>query len=423
MGQLGLAQSLEPARSCWPGGFVVDRTFTTRSGRTPVDSRRSNRPGPLPPTASPRRRRPVPGPDLARHVTTNSPTRGGAVLPRLWDARSCTRSAKAAADDEGHDASGAARRDDAPRPGALPGAAPSSTHSDYRRPRRLRDGAVLLDGSFYRPAGPRHPRAARLSAPQTLHCLPRGQRPRVRRPRRAYVDDPAFVDVPLDDLLSDDFATERDCTIDPAPQAGEPVRGRRRVVDTTASARRGGATRTRDQRRRNVRTTNLTVADRWGNVVRGRRDDRADGRLRDRRAGRGFLLNNRLTDFTAVCDKGRPQPISRSKRPRSSMSPTILLRHGKPFLAVGRRAARRSSPRCCRSSSTASTSASLQAVRRTPGHAAATPRGPRRARVRQAVRCRAQALGHDVVTYDDVFTGTHEIGAATGIPSSARAGC
>jgi gamma-glutamyltranspeptidase/glutathione hydrolase len=43
---------------------------------------------------------------------------------------------------------------------------------------------------------------------------------------------------------------------------------------------------------------------------------------------RGFLLNNELTDFTAVFDKDDPNRIQPGKRPRSSMSPTIVLQGG-----------------------------------------------------------------------------------------------
>ena len=50
---------------------------------------------------------------------------------------------------------------------------------------------------------------------------------------------------------------------------------------------------------------------------------------------RGFLLNNELTDFTTVYDAADPNRIQPGKRPRSSMSPTILLRGGRPVLAVG----------------------------------------------------------------------------------------
>ncbi len=54
--------------------------------------------------------------------------------------------------------------------------------------------------------------------------------------------------------------------------------------------------------------------------------------------GRGFLLNNELTDFDfAPATPGVPDPNlpAGGKRPRSSMSPTIVLRNGRPFLATG----------------------------------------------------------------------------------------
>ena len=54
--------------------------------------------------------------------------------------------------------------------------------------------------------------------------------------------------------------------------------------------------------------------------------------------GRGFLLNNELTDFNFTPTQGTakdPNLPAPGKRPRSSMAPTILLSHGKPFLATG----------------------------------------------------------------------------------------
>ena len=50
--------------------------------------------------------------------------------------------------------------------------------------------------------------------------------------------------------------------------------------------------------------------------------------------GYGFLLNNELTDFN-FDSADHPNRAGPRKRPRSSMAPTIVTRHGKPFLAVG----------------------------------------------------------------------------------------
>ncbi len=54
--------------------------------------------------------------------------------------------------------------------------------------------------------------------------------------------------------------------------------------------------------------------------------------------GYGFMLNNELTDFNPEPTQGdAPDPnlVEGGKRPRSSMAPTIVLRDGEPFLAVG----------------------------------------------------------------------------------------
>src|SRR5260370_27383135 len=50
-------------------------------------------------------------------------------------------------------------------------------------------------------------------------------------------------------------------------------------------------------------------------------------------AGRGSLLNNELTDFEAT--PGLARAPGRGKRPRSSMSPTIVLSNGRPVVALG----------------------------------------------------------------------------------------
>jgi len=49
--------------------------------------------------------------------------------------------------------------------------------------------------------------------------------------------------------------------------------------------------------------------------------------------GYGFMLNNEMTDFDAT--PGGVNQVEPGKRPRSSMSPTLLLKDGKPFMAVG----------------------------------------------------------------------------------------
>ena len=153
--------------------------------------------------------------------------------------------------------------------------------------------------------------------------------------RGAYVGDPAYVDVPLAALLDDAYAAERACLISETTALPKPLApGDPSAYDgTCASASRGGAYDDSDTE--NISTTNLTVADRWGNVVEYTLTIEQTGGSGIVVPGRGFILNNELTDFTTVYSASDPNRIQPGKRPRSSMSPTIVLRNGKPWLALG----------------------------------------------------------------------------------------
>lgn len=138
----------------------------------------------------------------------------------------------------------------------------------------------------------------------------------------------------LDALLTDGFAAERACRIDPLHAAAKPVLpgdpdGRYDACATTA----GGASTDFGKS-----TTNLTVADKWGNVVEYTLTIEQIGGNGIVVPGRGFLLNNELTDFNFTNTQGTaddPNLPGPGKRPRSSMAPTIVLRDGRPFLALG----------------------------------------------------------------------------------------
>jgi gamma-glutamyltranspeptidase / glutathione hydrolase len=152
--------------------------------------------------------------------------------------------------------------------------------------------------------------------------------------RGAYVGDPAYVDVPQKVLLDDTFAAERACAIKPKAAAIKPVAaGAVTSYDGVCPARPGeGAV---DPDTENVSTTNLTVADADGNVVEYTLTIEQTGGSGIVVPGRGFLLNNELTDFSTVYSATDPNRIQPGKRPRSSMSPTIVLKNGKPFMALG----------------------------------------------------------------------------------------
>lgn len=148
--------------------------------------------------------------------------------------------------------------------------------------------------------------------------------------RNANVGDPAFVDVPTRTLLSKRFARSRACLID--PERALPTPTAPGDLDATGCATTAPA----GQDGRGTSTTHLVTADRWGDVVSYTLTIEQTGGAGIVVPGRGFLLNNELTDFTTTgVVAGDPNQIEPGKRPRSSMAPTIVLEHGRPRLAVG----------------------------------------------------------------------------------------
>ncbi|MGW2051000.1 gamma-glutamyltransferase [Streptomyces sp. NPDC001858] len=153
--------------------------------------------------------------------------------------------------------------------------------------------------------------------------------------RGRWVGDPAFEDVPTQQLLSQSYADSRACLIKDDAVLTSPVApGDPR---NPAACNTGGTAAPTTYEGEN--TSHLTVADKWGNVVAYTLTIEQTGGSAITVPGRGFLLNNELTDFSfapakpAVHDPNLPGP---GKRPRSSLSPTIVLdRHGKPVVALG----------------------------------------------------------------------------------------
>lgn len=151
--------------------------------------------------------------------------------------------------------------------------------------------------------------------------------------RAKYVGDPRFVDVPTEALLDDVYGKERACEIDPLKAAVKPVpAGDVNDYDGTCDVA-PAAEDAKDTE--NINTTNLTVSDKWGNVVEYTLTIEQTGGSGIVVPGRGFILNNELTDFSTEYKADDPNRIQPGKRPRSSMSPTIVLKDGDPFLALG----------------------------------------------------------------------------------------
>ncbi|MFF8771107.1 gamma-glutamyltransferase [Kitasatospora sp. NPDC015120] len=229
--------------------------------------------------------------------------------------------------------------------------------------------------------------------------------------RNRWVGDPAFNDVPTKELLSARYAASRACLIRPDRALTSPVApGDPRHPAGCPDAAPAPAAEPYE----GLSTSHLTVADRWGNVVSYTLTLEQTGGSGITVPGRGFLLNNELTDFNftplfpGVPDPNLPGP---GKRPRSSLSPTIVLRDGEPLLAAG-------SPGGATIITTTlqvllgrldrglSLEQAITAPRASQRNTAATQAEP--AFLALPERTGLEALGH-------VFAATPEIGAATGV--------
>ncbi|KUO06022.1 gamma-glutamyltransferase [Streptomyces caeruleatus] len=153
--------------------------------------------------------------------------------------------------------------------------------------------------------------------------------------RGRWVGDPAFEDVPTKELLSQRYADSRECLIKDDAVLTSPVAPGDPRNPAACDARGTAAPTTYE----GDSTTHLTVADKWGNVVSYTLTIEQTGGSGITVPGRGFILNNELTDFSftpASPDVHDPNLPGPGKRPRSSMSPTIVLdRHDKPVVALG----------------------------------------------------------------------------------------
>lgn len=167
--------------------------------------------------------------------------------------------------------------------------------------------------------------------------------------RNRYLADADFADVPVAGLLDQDYAAKRAAMLHADRAAATPVEpGQPAGADAAQSfapPSEGGRSTTHFSivdRDRNVVAITSTIEQHFGSAMVV--------------PGRGFLLNNELTDFDADARDADGQLVPNApeggrrprrtalgdaaatvggKRPRSSMSPTIVLREGEPYLALG----------------------------------------------------------------------------------------
>ncbi len=136
--------------------------------------------------------------------------------------------------------------------------------------------------------------------------------------RNTYIADPDFVDVPVEGLLSDEYWRERAQLIDPGSALSTVLPGSPPGFDAS--------TRVAAKSPELVSTTHLSIVDSQGNAVS--MTTSIETAFGSRLMVDGFLLNNQLTDFSfSPVDEQRHKVANRvegSKRPRSSMSPTMV---------------------------------------------------------------------------------------------------
>src|SRR3954451_19689394 len=142
--------------------------------------------------------------------------------------------------------------------------------------------------------------------------------------RNRWLADPDKVTVPTAGLISKAYAAKRRAEIDPR-QAQSYSAGQPDGAPPGTRAAGGDANP-------NGSTTSLTVIDNAGDAVALTCTIEQTFGSAVVAPGTGFLLNNELTDFSGPGTANEPGP---GKRPRSSISPTIVADHGTPVLAVG----------------------------------------------------------------------------------------
>lgn len=151
-----------------------------------------------------------------------------------------------------------------------------------------------------------------VSHPDTVHAVIEAQK-LAFADRGQYMGDPDYVDVPVQDILSKQFAAERAklISLDKAIEGAEPGALLKDLKGNTTAfsiVDKDG----------NMVTVTQTINDFFGSVT-----------VPD---GTGIILNDEMDDFSAR--PGRANSVQAGKRPLSSMSPVLVFKNGKPFMTM-----------------------------------------------------------------------------------------
>ncbi|MEP7364316.1 MAG: gamma-glutamyltransferase [Acidobacteriota bacterium] len=176
---------------------------------------------------------------------------------------------------------------------------------------------AVLDGSGYEKSG--------FESAQTIHWEAEVMR-RYYADRSEFLGDPDFFKVPTKGLLDPRYIEKLRASIDPAKasKSVEVKPGTPRDYESTE-------------------TTHFSIVDAEGNAVAMTYTLNGSFGSGVTVPGLGFLLNNEMDDFAAKPGEpnmfglvqGESNAVQPSKRPLSSMTPTIIAKDGKPYLVVG----------------------------------------------------------------------------------------
>ncbi len=150
--------------------------------------------------------------------------------------------------------------------------------------------------------------------------------------RDEYYGDPLFVDVPLEQLFSDEYTALRRALIDPRRASlkrrpGDPLKMQPLKTNPIDAASRQKHAISTDIPITD--TTTCVVADRWGNVVAA---TSSCNLLSNRPGPSGVTQGNRVRSLNTT--PGHPNRVQSGKRPRITLTPTMVLRNDKPVLAI-----------------------------------------------------------------------------------------
>jgi gamma-glutamyltranspeptidase/glutathione hydrolase len=175
----------------------------------------------------------------------------------------------------------------------------------------------MLEGSGYQKSG--------AGSAAAIHYTAEVMR-RFFADRSQYLGDSDFVKVPIKALLDPAYIRERRASIDPDRATPSD-----RISPGKPAVREG------------TETTHYSIVDASGNAVAVTYTLNNGYGSGVTVPGLGFLLNDEMDDFTAKPNtpnlfgliQGAANAIEPGKRPLSAMTPTIVVRDGKPFMVLG----------------------------------------------------------------------------------------